>query len=311
MSGPKSTDRTGLAIILSLIALLLFDIMGLVVKHLSASYSAAELSAYRNLFGLVPTVIALWWSTSWHQSGRKLKIRQWRLAIFRGITVAFAQLSFYAALGLIAFATATTISYSNALFLTALAVPLLGEKVGPIRWFAVLIGFVGVVMVIGPGRDAFTWAAVLAILAAFLYAIAAITARIVDDDVPTPVLNLYTQGIALVTSFTLVISLGGFTPIPTLADAFWITVMGCCGGVAVLFLIASYRMTEPSNLAPFTYFGIPMAFGLGWVFFNEAPIQDLFPGAILIVLGGLLIVFRERQLKRKSGGSHLPNSTDQ
>jgi len=57
-------------------------------------------------------------------------------------------------------------------------------------------------------------------------------------------------------------------------------------------------MTEPSNLAPFSYFGIPIAFGLGWVFFDEAPIDTLMPGALLIVAGGLMIVYRERRLSR-------------
>jgi drug/metabolite transporter (DMT)-like permease len=70
--------------------------------------------------------------------------------------------------------------------------------------------------------------------------------------------------------------------------------MGGFGGTAVLFLVVSYRMTEQSNLAPFSYFGIPLAFVLGWLFFDEAPWATLFPGAILIAAGGLLIVWRER-----------------
>jgi drug/metabolite transporter (DMT)-like permease len=74
--------------------------------------------------------------------------------------------------------------------------------------------------------------------------------------------------------------------------------MGCFGGTAVLFLVVSYRMTEQSNLAPFSYFGIPLAFVMGWLFFNEAPWSTLFPGAILIAAGGLLIVFRERSRRK-------------
>jgi drug/metabolite transporter (DMT)-like permease len=62
----------------------------------------------------------------------------------------------------------------------------------------------------------------------------------------------------------------------------------------VLLLVISYRMTEQSNLAAFSYFGIPMAFFFGWLFFGEAPIEDLFPGAILIVVGGVLVIWRER-----------------
>ena len=73
--------------------------------------------------------------------------------------------------------------------------------------------------------------------------------------------------------------------------------MGGFGGSAVLCLVISYRMTEQSNLAPFSYFGIPMAFVLGWLFFGEAPFGDLFPGVLLIVAGGLLVIWRERRMK--------------
>ena len=74
--------------------------------------------------------------------------------------------------------------------------------------------------------------------------------------------------------------------------------MGGFGGVAVLCLVVAFRMTEQSNLAPFSYFGIPIAFVLGWIFFDEAPWSDLFPGALLIIVGGLLIVWRERGKSR-------------
>ena len=148
-------DRTGAAILLSLLALVLFDLMGLVIKHLSPHYSAAELSAYRNVVGMVPSIVALWLTPAWHRGGRQVRVRQWPLACARGLIIAIAQLCFYYALGALAFATAATISYSNALFMTALAVPILGEKVGALRWSAVLIGFVGVVLVMGPGRYSF------------------------------------------------------------------------------------------------------------------------------------------------------------
>ena len=68
------------AILLFLLAILLFDFMGLVIKRLSEGYSAAELSAYRNLFGLVPALIALWATPAWHRQRRPWVIRQWRLA---------------------------------------------------------------------------------------------------------------------------------------------------------------------------------------------------------------------------------------
>ena len=290
----RPTDRTGLAIVLSLVALTLFDAMGLIIKHLSDGYSAAELSAWRNLFGLVPSVIVLWFSKAWRAGGKRLKIRQWKLAFFRGAIVTFAQLSFYMSLGLMAFATASTITYASALFTTALAIPLLGERVGWARWCAVLVGFVGVIMVVQPGGAGFNIYALLPLAAAAFYALVGVTARLFDDDVPSPLVNLYSSVIAAIGAFIIAYFWGGFSPIASATDLGWIMAMGGFGGTAVLFLIVSYRMTEQSNLAPFSYFGIPLAFGMGWLFFDEAPWRTLFPGAILIAAGGLLIVWRER-----------------
>lgn len=151
----RFNDRTGLAILLNLVALTLFDAMGLVIKHLSVSYSAAELAAWRNLFGVFPTLIAL-------------------------------------------------------------------------------IG---------------------------------VSARMMDDDVPSALVNLYASMVALVGSFAIALVFGGFAPIRSGTDLAWIVAMGGFGGTAVLCLVVSYRMTEQSNLAPFSYFGIPLAFLLGWLFF--------------------------------------------
>ena len=71
--------------------------------------------------------------------------------------------------------------------------------------------------------------------------------------------------------------------------------MGLVGGFAVLALINAYRLARPSSLSPYEYFGIPFAFVLGWIFFDEAPFDRLLPGVLLIVAGGLLIAWRERR----------------
>lgn len=296
----RPTDRVWLAIGLSLVALTCFDVMGLIIKHLQPRFTTWELSAYRNLFGLIPSLIALYLAADWHRRGRKMLIRQWPLALGRGVLVTVAQFSFYAALGQISFATAATISYSNALFITALSVPILGERVGMIRWSAVLVGFAGVVLIIGPGSEGFSIFAVLPLVAAMLYALIAMTSRLIDDDVPSPLVNVYTQVSAAVCATTVTLSAGGFSQVSALGDALWLGAMGVVGGVAVLFLIASYRMTEPANLAPFSYFGIPLAFVLGWLIFGEAPWEDLFPGALLVAAGGLLIVWRERRIRART-----------
>jgi drug/metabolite transporter (DMT)-like permease len=299
VSGSSGQSLVGRAILLNLVAIFLLDLMGLIIKHLSGGYGAAELSAYRNFFGMVPAIIVLSLSADWRAKGRPMRLRQWPLACLRGGFITMAQFLFYLSLGRLEFATATTISFSMSLFVVAFSVPILGDRVGWVRWSAVMIGFVGVTMVIGPGSDSFTLDALLPVGAAVCYALTGVTSRLFDDDVPTPHVNLYTTVTACFGAVLLCLSTEGFSPIVSAGDLAWIFAMGLMGGSGVLCLIASYRMTEPSNLAPFHYFGILFAFVLGWVFFGEAPVQRLFPGAILIVASGLIIVWRERQLRKR------------
>ncbi|QUJ76325.1 DMT family transporter [Sulfitobacter albidus] len=291
------TDRTLTAIAFMLMALVLFDAMGLIIKLLSQRFHAQELAAWRNVFGLIPSLIVLYASRSWRAGGKRWRIRQWRLALSRGLILTVAQMSFYISLGILSFATASTITYANSIFAVALAVPLLGERVGWLRWSAVLIGFAGVIWIMRPGGDAFNAAALLPLLAAFCYALVGVTARLMDDEVPTPLVNLYSSVVALLGAVALALATSGFTPITRVEDIGWIIGMGAFGGTAVLLLIGAYRMAEQSDLAPIQYFGIPLAFGLGWLFFDEAPLSELFPGALLIVASGLMIIWRERRLR--------------
>jgi drug/metabolite transporter (DMT)-like permease len=303
MTGQDRADLFLRAILINLAGILLLDLMGLIIKHLSGTYGAAELSAYRNLFGMVPSLTFLWLSARWQAGGRRLRIRQWPLAWLRGGFVTLAQFLFYLSLARLEFATASTIAFSMALFITAFSVPLLREQVGAFRWSAVVVGFVGVVMVMGPGSGGVSLDALLPLGAAILYALTSVTARLIDDDVPTPLMNLYSNVAAAIGAIVLTLATGGFTPVASATDLLWIFTMGALGGSGVLCLIVSFRMTEPSNLAPFNYFGIPFAFILGWLFFGEAPVGQLFPGVLLIVAGGLLIVWREKRVRRRSAAA--------
>lgn len=294
----ETPNRTGLAIILSLMALVLFDAMGLIIKLLSTKFSAAELSTWRNLFGILPAFLVLYASKTWRENGKKIIIKQWKLALLRGVIASLAQLCFYWSLGLMAFATASTITYSGALFATAFAIPILGERVGIVRWLAVIIGFIGVVFILQPGSDAFTHYSILPLAAAAFYALLTITAKLFDSQVSSALVNVYASLSSTVCAAILTLFLGGFSPISSLDEIFWIIMMGAFGGSAVLLYVVSYRMTEQSNLAPFSYFGIPIAFFFGWAFFDETPWDAIFPGGILIICGGLLIFWRERSFKR-------------
>ncbi|MEM7059295.1 MAG: DMT family transporter [Pseudomonadota bacterium] len=282
-------------ILVIMLGIFLLDLMGVFIRILSATYPAQELAVLRNLFGMVPSVILLWTLANWHERGRPLRIRQWKLAFARGLFVSFAQLCFYVALTKLEFATATTLAYAGPMIVTALSVPVLGERVGPWRWAAVVIGFAGILLIMRPGTDAFTLWALLPLGAAAGYAVSAVLVRLIDQDVPSPLVNLYANLSAMVGAAVLTLLMVQPVAIQSWHDLGLIAAMGCSGGAGVLCLTYAYRMTQPAILAPFEYTGIIFAFGLGWLVFNEAPFATLFPGVLLIVGAGLLIVWREQK----------------
>jgi len=289
-----------------LLAILLFDIMGAIIKHLGAQYPAPQMSMYRNLFGLLPTLMILWWSREWINAGRPVVIRQWKLALGRGGFVVLAQMAYYLALSRMEFATVTTLAFAGPLFVTALSIPMLGHRVGPWRWLAVLIGFSGVVLVMRPTASNFNWLAVLPLLAAFGYASLTVSSKLFDDSVSTALINLYSNIGALIGSVVLLAVTGEYVTVASATDWMWIIAMGVAGGLGVFCLITAYRLGNPSSLSPFEYFGIPFSFVLGWIFFAEAPFDRLIPGVFLIVGGGLVIVWREHTAGQRetSGTQH-------
>ncbi|MEQ8665132.1 MAG: DMT family transporter [Rhodospirillales bacterium] len=278
---------------LALLAFFLFDSMGAIVKYLGADYPAQQMSMYRNLFGLIPSMLVLAFSASWHAAGRPIIIRQWRLGLLRGAFIAVAQYCFYSSLVHLEFATAVTLSFIAPVFVTALSVPILKTRVGMWSWIAVAVGFSGVLMVMRPGTEIFDVYSVLPLGAALGYALAAVTVRRLDDDVPNATVNLYSTVGALFGATVFVLSTDGYVPVASAHDWMWIVIMGCCGGLAVLALVGAYRTAPPSSIAPFEYFGIPISFTIGYVIFDEAPFDTLFPGVLFIVGGGLLIFWRQ------------------
>ena len=289
------------AIAIVLFGILLMDVMGVLIRILAARYPPQELAIFRNLFGLIPIFIVL--SRLSRQTGKpvSLRLRQWKLGILRGLLITMAQISFYVALTKLEFATVSTLAFSAPMIVTALSVPILGDRVGAWRWAAVLLGFAGVVWVMQPGGSAFTSWALLPVLAAFGYASVSVTSRLADPEVPTALLNFYATVTAMIGALVVTLIFEQPVMIGSWSDMGLILAMGLVGGIGGLCLTAAYRMTLPSVLAPFEYCGLVFAYMLGWIVFDEAPFERLFPGVLLIVGAGLLIAWRERK-----GGAAAP-----
>ena len=285
------------AILVCLLAYLCFDLMSVHVRILSASYSPQELSVYRNVLGVLPSILLLMYTRELSFDIKDYKIKKWKLAFGRGLLVALAQLLFYTALADLELATVSALGQTNAIFIVLIAVIFYGEKVGAWRWSAVIIGFGGAVWIMQPGSNMFTWTAALPIGAAFCYAVSMVTLRSFDVSISSAIIYLYSSVAAALGAILLATGTTDFSPIQSMSDALLILSMSLCGGFGVVFLMYAFRQAPASVLAPFSYFGILTAFGLGWIVFDELPLDKLFPGVILIILSGLTILWREERNK--------------
>ena len=285
------------AILVCLLAYLCFDLMSVHVRILSVRYSPQELSVYRNVLGVLPSILLLIYTRELSFDIKDYKIKKWKLAFGRGLLVALAQLLFYTALADLELATVSALGQTNAIFIVLIAVIFYGEKVGAWRWSAVIIGFGGAVWIMQPGSNMFTWTAALPIGAAFCYAASMVTLRSFDVSISSAIIYFYSSIAAALGAILLATGTTDFSPIQSMSDALLIFSMSLCGGFGVVFLMYAFRQAPASVLAPFSYFGILTAFGLGWIVFDELPLDKLFPGVILIILSGLTILWREERNK--------------
>lgn len=292
-------NKLRMAVFTILVAIFLFDLQGALIKHMASRYPVEQISFFRNLLGIFPSLLVLYFSVEWRASQTPWRLDRWKLALSRGLILVCAQMCLYYALSHMQLATATTLAFAGPLFITLLSVPMLGHSVGWWRGGAVVLGFVGVVLVMQPASDSFSVVAFLPIASAFFYAIASLSSRLFHSSVPTALISIYASIAAMIAALLLVLINGQWVPLDSLADGAWFLAMGTVGGFAVLLLISAYRMADPSSLSPFEYFGIPFSFALGWLFFNESPFSSLFPGVLLIVGAGLLVIWREKKNKAR------------
>ncbi len=276
------------------LGVLLFAIMLVMIKFAAQHFDAFQISAVRNAVGALLVSFLLARQLRFNVRVDDLSMRQWPLGIQRGLSLAIAQLAFFYAITKIEIATAQTIGYASPLFVTMFSVVLLGDRVGVWRWSAVVIGFIGVFLVLRPFTQEFHWVLTLPLAGALGYGWNLATVRAFDKSVKTLLINSYSSWTAVVVSlFFVVIFSNADWSVPLYAWWFLLGV-GICGGLGVYMISAGYREVQPSKVAPFDYFGLLYAILFGWLIFQEAPIDRLFPGVFLIAGAGFLILWRER-----------------
>lgn len=280
--------RPGAAVAWMLGAVALLCLLDACLKQLSGHYPALQVAALRGLVGL-PLVLA--WAGATVGLRSLLRVH-WPLHLARGALGVVFLSCFVLGLRELPLSTAYAITFVGPLLVTAMAVPLLGEKVGPRRWTAIVVGLVGVLVVLRPGGDGVATAGGLfVLLATVCYAASVITVRMLAQR---------DSAQALVFWFLAMVAIGaGLLAwpdwVPVRAEHAWpligIAVFGTLGQVA---LTHAFRLGEASLVAPLEYTALVWVVVLDLAIWHVLPDGMTWLGAAIIVASGLYLVRRER-----------------
>ena len=274
------------AIILNLSAWAILPFMDTIAKYLSAELSFFQITWARyffTVFWTLPLMLIFFRKNLTFSENPKLQI-------LRGLTLLSANICFFYSISIISMAKALTLAFVAPLVTTALSPILLGEKVGIKRWTAVIVGFIGSLVVIRPGFIEFNLATIAALGTGCLYGVYLIITRKLHAT-DNPLLTLLITGIVGATISTF------FVPIvwvnPTNIQWLWLSIMGIFACLGHLLLIYSLSFADASKLAPFGYFEIITTILLGYYIFNDFPDMWTFLGLFVIISSGIYIFRRE------------------
>ena len=268
-----------------------FSVMDLLVKW-SSDYPTGEVLFFRGFFGLLPTYFLI--------PKNKLKTfyttERSKEHLFRCLMGLMALIAIVVALRELPLAVVVSLSYAAPLFITVLSIFLLSEKVGVFRWLAVIIGFIGVIIIAEPGFKGMNYLYFLPLIFCIGMAFVTIMIRKLSTTEPIWLISIF---------FTITISITGLATIPmgwkmpNFQDFILLSLIGVTGGSANLFLTQSYKLSEVSLVAPLKYLALVFAIFFGYFIWNEIPTIKTLIGASLVVLASLIIFRREIYHKQK------------
>ncbi len=291
------------AITLKLTSVVLFITMASLVKVASEHVPVGQAVFARSFFAL-PIVVGFLWVQGHLHDG--LRTARPFAHFWRGLVGTSAMLTGFASLALLPLPEASAIGYAAPILTVIFAAMFLGERLRAFRLTVVGIGLVGVLIVSVPNFTVTAASATLALGAAFglvsatLRAGAIVTVRALVRTETTAAIVFYFSTISAFLGF-LTLFIGLFVPewgwvMPTWQAGIALVFAGLAGGVGQLLVTTSYRHAEMAVLAPFDYTSMIFAVIIGYAFFDELPTAYTWIGTPIVILAGLLIIYRERQL---------------
>ncbi len=279
------------AITFNLLAWVMLPIMDGFAKYLSSDLPVLQITWARYFFTVAFTLPILFFffkkNLVWTDKPK--------LQLIRGLILLTANVCFFYSISIISLAKALTLAFIAPLIVTAFSPIFLGEKVGFRRWSAVIIGFIGSMVVIRPGFVEINLASLAALGTGVMYGFYLIITRKLSSS-DNPLLTLLLTGVvgAIIISFVM-----PFVWIkPTLNQWSMMAAIGIFACVGHLFIILSLKYADASKLAPFSYFEIVTNIIIGYYFFSDFPDKWTFLGLFIIILSGIYISRRENIVKR-------------
>ena len=273
-----------------------FSIMDLIVKW-SEYYPLGQVLFFRGFFGLLLYFLIM----------PKNRIKNFYytkragLHFLRSFFGLIALLAIFVALRNLPLATVVSISFAAPIFTTIFSIFMLNEKVGFYRWLAVLIGFVGIIVITEPGYQSLNIYYVYPIIFCLGLSYVAILIRKLSTTEPVWLISLnFSAAITLVSLFT--IPFGWI--MPQMSDLLLLCMLGLLGGAANLWLSQSFKLSEVSLVSPLKYLALVFGIFFGYLIWDEIPTIKTLLGALLVVTSSLIILRREIYHKEK-----IPSNT--
>ena len=268
-----------------------FSLMDIIVKW-SDNFPLGQVLFFRGFFG----ILFYFFIIPKERLGNFYYTKRAGLHLLRCTSGLIALIAIFIALRSLPLATVVSISFAAPIFTTIFSIFFLSEKVGFYRWLAVLVGFIGIIIITEPGFSALNIYYIFPIIFCLGLSYVAITIRQLSSTEPVWLISL---------NFSIAITLASFCTIPygwvlpDVKEFFLLSLIGMFGGVANLWLSQSYKYSEVSLVTPLKYLALVFAIIFGYFIWNEIPTWKTLFGAILVILSSIIIFRREISLKKQ------------
>jgi len=284
-------SKNQLGFLYMFLAVCAFSIMDLIVKW-SENYPVGEVLFFRGFCG----IITIFFIIPRERYKDFYKTDRFFLHLKRCISGLVAIVAIFIALRKLPLATVVSITFAAPIFTTIMSIYFLNEKVGLYRWLAVMVGFIGILIISEPGYSSLNIYYIFPIIFCLGLSYVAIAIRQLSTTEPVWLIGLYFSfSIMLMSFFTLP---QGWI-IPSLKDLFLLSMVGVLGGLANLWLTQSYKFSEVSLVTPLKYLALIFAIIFGYLFWNEVPTTKTLIGSLLVIISSIIIFRREIYYKKQ------------